>query len=162
MLFTSIKAFIYGTVFVAFWAVLALSVRVFDSYFDVSLPHWTQAAGIIPITAGGILALISVITLVSRGQGTQAPFDPPKEFVVAGPYKYVRNPMYIGGFALLLGFSLTYNSISMIFFWLLTIAISQFFLVMFEEEKLEKRFGNSYLEYKKSVNRWIPKVPRNI
>ena len=38
-------------------------------------------------------------TFVTKGQGTPAPFDPPREFVASGPYRYVRNPMYIGALA---------------------------------------------------------------
>ncbi|MGH2574659.1 MAG: methyltransferase family protein [Ignavibacteria bacterium] len=159
MLFTAIKSLVYGSIFVLFWGVIALNVRKFDRYFSFSLPVWTPVAGIVLMAAGGILALICAAVFVRRGRGTPAPFDPPREFVITGPYKYVRNPMYLGGFLLLLGFALYNHSVSMILFWLLAMCLSHFFVVFFEEKRLEKSFGSSYVEYRKTVNRWVPKIP---
>jgi protein-S-isoprenylcysteine O-methyltransferase Ste14 len=160
MFLTAIKAIIYGTLFIIFWGVAALSVRAFDKYFGFSLPAWISVAGIILMAIGGIISLTCVVIFVSLGRGTPAPFDPPKEFVLSGPYKYVRNPMYLGAFLLLPGFALYHRSVSMLLFWLLAITVSHFFVVFIEEKRLEKRFGTAYLEYKMAVNRWIPKIPR--
>ena len=162
MFLTAIKAFIYGTLFIIFWGIAARSVRVFDEYFGFSLPAWISVAGIILMAIGGIISLTCVVIFVSLGRGTPAPFDPPREFVVTGPYKFVRNPMYLGAFLLLPGFALYHRSVSMLLFWLFAIAISHFFVVCIEEKRLEKRFGTAYIEYKDSVNRWIPKKPKKI
>jgi protein-S-isoprenylcysteine O-methyltransferase Ste14 len=156
MLFTAIKALVYGTLFVIFWGMLALSVRVFDGRINFLLPTWAPTAGIILMAAGGILSVVCVSMFLWIGNGTPAPFDPPKNFVVTGPYKYVRNPMYLGAFLMLPGFALYHRSVSMLLFWLLAIAISHFFVVFFEEKSLEKRYGAAYLEYKGKVNRWMP------
>ncbi len=58
---------------------------------------------------GGAIGLICIVTFIVKGSGTPAPFDAPKNFVAWGPYKYVRNPMYIGGLILLIGFWLLYE-----------------------------------------------------
>jgi len=109
------------------------------------------------MAVGGILVITCAAIFVLRGRGTPAIFDPPKEFVALGPYKFVRNPMYIGGFILLVGFGLYQNSASILLLSLLLALLIHLFVLAIEEQGLEKRFGRSYLEYKKSVNRWIPK-----
>src|SRR5437867_9103651 len=137
---------------------MAVTVQRFDNRIGFSFPAWALAAGVILMTAGGMIAIICVVTFVWKGNGTPAPFDPPKEFVVTGPYKYVRNPMYLGAFLLIPGFALYRNSVSILGLWIFAIVLSHLFVVFFEENRLEKRFGMSYLEYKKTVNRWIPKI----
>src|SRR5260370_33723744 len=69
-----------------------------------ALSGWTRALGIALMAAGGILAFACVATFVTRGEGTPAPFDPPRKFVADGPYKFARNPMYLGGLIVLFGF----------------------------------------------------------
>ena len=109
---------------------------------------------------GGILAVSCVTIFTIRGKGTPAAFDPPKEFVVVGPYKYVRNPMYIGGFFMLLGFAFFNQSPTMVVFSLLALVLIHCFVVLVEEKGLEHRFGSVYFEYKRTVNRWLPTTPR--
>jgi len=82
--------------------------------------------------------------------------DPPKELVVRGLYRYVRNPMYVGILSILLGEALLfasqrlfeYAAVAFIFFFLL--------VVLYEEPVLRNKFGESYRQYCKKVPRWIP------
>ncbi len=101
-----------------------------------------------------------VITFIFIGKGTPAVFDPPREFVAVGPYAYVRNPMYIGGFILIIGFGLYHTSVSILIFAIILSVIFHFFVLFVEEPILGTKFGRSYLEYRKNVNRWIPKLSR--
>src|SRR5882762_1747826 len=48
------------------------------------------------VVLGGALAIWCILTFALVGKGTPAPFDPPRQLVAAGPYRWVRNPMYIG------------------------------------------------------------------
>ena len=121
------------------------------------MPRWTTAPGIVLMILGLILVLICAATFVYKGKGTPAVFDPPTEFVATGPYAYVRNPMYIGGFILLAGFGLYQHSFSILLLLILLIFIFHLFVVLVEEPILTKQFGESYLNYKKEVNRWMPK-----
>lgn len=105
----------------------------------------------------GMLTLACVATFVLKGRGTPAPFDPPREFVVVGPCKYVHNPMYWGAFFILVGFGLYHHSVSMLLFCLLPAVFIHLFVVFIEEKGLERRFGDPYRGYKRSVNRWLPK-----
>src|SRR5687768_9805352 len=106
LLFTILRSLIYVPLFILFFGWLALSVRVYDTTIGIILPQWVTIIGVIFMTIGGILVLLCVFVFIVRGKGTPAVFDPPTEFVAVGPYAYVRNPMYIGGFILLVGFGL--------------------------------------------------------
>ncbi len=155
--FAALRALTYMTGFVFFWAWLALGVRKYDEGIGFVLPAWAGVVGAILMLAGAVLALTCVGFFAVRGRGTPAPFDPPREFVAVGPYKYARNPMYIGAIILVIGFGLYIQSISIVLFSLVFLVIAHLFVFFVEEPGLENRFGQSYLDYKKSVNRWIPK-----
>ena len=141
-----------------FFGWIALGVRAYDQTLGIALPEWTRAIGIIFMIVGSVLVLICVGIFVARGRGTPAIFDPPREFVALGPYKYVRNPMYVGGFILLSGFGLYHHSVSILALALLLALLFHLFVLWVEEPGLEQRFGSSYRDYKNSVNRWLPKM----
>ena len=111
---------------------------------------------IVGTSTGGIIALACVATFVTRGQGTPAPFDPPRKFVAAGPYKFVRNPMYIGGFIVLLGFGLFQQSAAILLFTLPWFLFAHLFVIFYEEPHLRATFGEPYNSYCRSVHRWLP------
>jgi protein-S-isoprenylcysteine O-methyltransferase Ste14 len=147
--------------FLLLWRWMALSSRSFDSKIRVALPDWSQPSGIVMMAVGGVVICWCAGVFVTFGRGTPAPFDPPRKFVATGPYRFVRNPMYIGGLILLVGFGLWQRSFSMLFFSVLAALIVHLFVVLVEEPNLEQRFGGSYLEYKRNVNRWLPARPVN-
>ena len=158
LFFTVFRSIIYVPLFILFFRWLALNVRVYDTKIGVTLPQWVTIIGIIAMLIGGLLVLLCVLVFIIRGKGTPAVFDPPREFVATGPYAYVRNPMYIGGFILLIGFGLYHTSLSILILALVLIIVFHFFVLLVEEPNLERLFGNSYLDYKKKINRWIPKL----
>lgn len=116
--------------------------------------------GLLLMLVGAALAFSCASLFVARGKGTPAPFDPPREFVVAGPYRWVRNPMYVGGLSLLAGFSLWHRSPAMLIFTGFAGSLVQLFVIQVEEPGLERRFGESYRTYKKAVRRWLPRRPK--
>lgn len=157
LLFRILRSIIYVPLFILLFGWIALRVRVYDPAIGITLPAWTKPIGIIFMTIGGILVLICVLLFIFLGKGTPAVFDPPTEFVATGPYAYVRNPMYIGGLILLIGFGLYHHSLSVLILSVILFVLFHLFVVFVEEIILEKRFGKSYVEYKTHVNRWIPK-----
>ena len=150
------RSLFFASCFVWLWAWVALSVRAFDRRWDVGLPAWSHAAGIPLLIAGGGLAIACILTFLWIGRGTPAPFDPPREFVAAGPYRLLRNPMYVGGWLMLVGFALQQRSLSMLGFSLCWLTVVHLLVVTLEEPGLRRRFGASYEVYCKRVPRWIP------
>ncbi len=112
--FRILRSIIYVPLFILFFGWIAISIRFFDQKIGGVLPFWTRPAGIAFMIGGGIFVLACVVLFIILGKGTPAAFDPPTEFVAAGPYAYVRNPMYIGGFILLIGFGLYRNLLSIL------------------------------------------------
>jgi protein-S-isoprenylcysteine O-methyltransferase Ste14 len=113
------------------------------------------------LVAAGIglaMAFWTVSLLTKFGEGTPAPWDPPQKLVVRGPYRYVRNPMITSILFMLLAETLLLQSWP-IFCWMVFFYLANaFYFPLLEERSLEKRFGKDYLEYKKHVPRWIPRL----
>jgi protein-S-isoprenylcysteine O-methyltransferase Ste14 len=156
-LFTALRATLFGTGFIFFWRWIALTLRDrYDARCPIAFPAWTPAVGIGVMAAGGSLAFACVAMFVARGQGTPAPFDPPRKFVAAGPYKFVRNPMYVGGFTTLVGFGLHEKSPAILLFTVPFLLFAHLFVVTYEEPHLRAKFGETYDGYCRSVRRWLP------
>ena len=151
-----LRAAFYAAAFVLLWGWLAVSVQPLDARLPLALPAWIRPLGWALALAGALLVFWCVVTFVTRGRGTPAPFDPPREFVAAGPYRYVRNPMYIGGFGVLLGAGLVLESPSITGLAFLFLLLSHLFVLLYEEPALNRRFGDSYRHYKSTVHRWVP------
>lgn len=108
---------------------------------------------------GGFIVLWCLIQFIVVGKGTPAPFDAPTTFVASGPYRYVRNPMYLGAALVLLGFGLWNMSTTIALFSLAFLVIVHLFVILYEEPALERQFGFPYKGYKSTVRRWLPKKP---
>jgi len=136
----------------------ALYLRRWDPYLGVSLPAWTRALGLIVLISSGLLVLACGGILGTRGI-LETPGDRffPKEFVAFGPFRYLRNPMTLGAVILMLGLGLYESSVSILLLALALFLLFHVVVVHVEEPGLERRFGESYREYKRSVNRWLPK-----
>lgn len=93
-----------------------------------------------------------------NGRGTPAPIDPPKELVAVGPYRFVRNPMYVAGIIALFGWILWSPSLPLILAPFLFFTAAHLFVTGYEEPTLKKKFGAVYEDYCKRVPRWIPKL----
>jgi protein-S-isoprenylcysteine O-methyltransferase Ste14 len=90
-------------------------------------------------------------------KGTPVPFNPPPQLVTSGPYAYTRNPMLTGVFALLFGFGIFLESISLLFvFTPLFILLNFWELKAIEEPELVKRLGQEYIEYRKMTPMFFP------
>lgn len=117
-----------------------------------------QVVGMVIGAAGSAVALWCIFTFTSVGKGTPAPFDPPRRLVIRGPYRFVRNPMYIGAGIALAGAALFYESLPLLgyisFFFLAT----HLFVVAYEEPALRRTFGQEYEAYCDRIGRWWPRV----
>ena len=92
------------------------------------------------------------------GTGTPAPIDPPRNLVVSGLYRFVRNPMYVGVALVLLSEAALFGSFRLLEYALIVWAAFFLFVVAYEEPALRRKFGVSYQAYFEAVPRWIPRL----
>jgi len=115
-----------------------------------------QIAGMVLSLLGAALALWCIFTFAFVGRGTPAPFDPPRRLVIRGPYRFVRNPMYIGAGLALAGAALFYGSWQLAGYAGLFFLITHIFVVAYEEPTLRRTFAQDYEVYCQQVRRWWP------
>lgn len=113
--------------------------------------------GLALIAAGFALWLWTVRLFARVGRGTLAPWDPTRRLVVEGPYRHVRNPMIAAVLAVLAGEAALFGSPPLLIWCALFSAINHVFFLVHEEPGLERRFGDDYRAYKRSVPRWLPR-----
>jgi protein-S-isoprenylcysteine O-methyltransferase Ste14 len=95
---------------------------------------------------------------IVSGTGSPLPFDVPKELIVRGSYRFVRNPMYVGYLLIVFGEFLFFKSSALLLYLLTLFLFLHAFVVFVEEPMLKHQFGESYEQYCKSVPRWIPRL----
>jgi protein-S-isoprenylcysteine O-methyltransferase Ste14 len=115
-----------------------------------------QVIGMAIGAAGATVALWCVFVFASIGRGTPAPFDPPRRLVIRGPYRFVRNPMYIGAGLALASAALFYESLQLLAYTVIFFLITHLFVVWYEEPTLRRTFGQEYEAYCHTVRRWWP------
>ncbi len=111
------------------------------------------------IVAGAALYLWCLWHFATTGRGTPGPWDPPRRFVAVGPYRYVRNPMYISAALVIGGEALLFASIPLAAYFVAFALVVHAFVVLYEEPTLHRMFGDEYDDYRRSVNRWLPARP---
>jgi protein-S-isoprenylcysteine O-methyltransferase Ste14 len=111
------------------------------------------------IAAGVALYAWCVAVFAGTGGGTPGPWDPPRRLVAVGPYRWVRNPIYIGALAVILGEAWLFRSTALLVYAGEAAVTCHLFVVGYEERTLRRRFGPAYEEYRRTVPRWIPRRP---
>src|SRR5262244_2817817 len=112
------------------------------------------------IAAGAALYLWCVWNFAAVGNGTPGLWDAPTRVVAAGPYRWVRNPIYIAALLVVLGEAWLFMSLPLLAYAGLMAACFHLFVTGYEERTLARRFGPAYQEYRRTVPRWIPHRPR--
>jgi protein-S-isoprenylcysteine O-methyltransferase Ste14 len=112
------------------------------------------------IAAGAALYAWCVWNFAAVGNGTPGLWDAPSRVVATGPYRWVRNPIYIGALLVVLGESWLFLSLPLLVYAAAMAVFCHLFVTGYEERTLSRRFGRAYLEYRRTVPRWIPRRPR--
>lgn len=110
--------------------------------------------------AGAALLITCIVEFARSGRGTLSPADPPKQLVVQGLYRYVRNPMYLSVLTIVAGWIALTRSGWLATYWLGFFACANVFVIGYEERRLRAQFGEDYRRYAQHVGRWIPTWPR--
>jgi protein-S-isoprenylcysteine O-methyltransferase Ste14 len=114
--------------------------------------------GLFPIILGLITLIGFVWGFILAGTGTPVPYDMPEELIVRGSYRFVRNPMYVGFYLLLLGQAILFKSFGFLLYLMVLFLLFHLLVVFVEEQMLKQKFGELYEQYCKSVPRWIPRL----
>lgn len=157
------------------WPTAIASLAVGGAFFALwfwLLPRWlgfsVQMAGTarcrwlaaLPSVLGFAVALRCIWDFGWVGRGTPVPIVPPQRLVVAGFYRYVRNPMYVGFAAGWIGLWIEFgHADARAIAIAIAVAIAvHLFVVLYEEPTLRKKFGAEYEEYCRNVGRWLPRL----
>jgi protein-S-isoprenylcysteine O-methyltransferase Ste14 len=90
----------------------------------------------------------------SYGKGTLAPVQPPELLVTRGLYRFNRNPMYLGVLAVLFAEFLFFERSGLVIYMAAMLACFHLFVVLYEEPRLTRQFGDRYRAYCRAVPRW--------
>jgi protein-S-isoprenylcysteine O-methyltransferase Ste14 len=127
------------------------------------VPDWGGWLPVVVVVAAllilpGIAFLLISFARFAMAGGTPAPPAPTQHLVVEGPYRFVRNPMYLAVAAIILGQVVLFGS-WWLFGWLvLALVAVVLFVRAYEEPSLERTYGDEYLEYRANVPGWWPRL----
>jgi protein-S-isoprenylcysteine O-methyltransferase Ste14 len=139
---------------------------------SVLLPRWVlrrfdpdatpTAWPAVPLIAlGAALYLWCAWLFAAIGRGTPGPWDAPRALVAVGPYRWVRNPIYLSAVLVVLGEAWWFMSAPLLAYAVAMWLCCHAFVLRYEERTLRRRFDGAYAEYVACVPRWIPRPPRD-
>ena len=130
-----------------------------DWHLHRPLPYWmvAQVAGALLICAG-LAPIVGSFAEFARADGTPVPVASPPRLVVSGFYRYVRNPIYVGFMAVLIGEVLVTGSLGLLEYTAVAWCVGAAAVRFYEEPTLARKFGPEYREYRRAVRAWIPRL----
>ena len=138
-----------------------LETRLGWARFRLKSPSW-RGVGVALFLLGWAVAGTSAIFIIIRGRGTPWPLEAPRQFVIAGPYLYVRNPMALGSISQGVAVGLFLRSPLVLIYALLGALTWHFGARPWEERDLVQRFGPAYTHYRAHVRLWLPRRTRYV
>ncbi len=154
----NIKSVLVGLVIgLTLWVILPFTFIILSDYFNLPIINLLplKIIGVITIILALIPILHSFHLFKIIGNGTPVPIEPPKKLVVAGLYKYTRNPMYLSHIIIFLGEYLIFGRKLQLLYLFLAFTGFNLYLKKMEEPKLIERFGKKFIEYTNKVPRWL-------
>jgi protein-S-isoprenylcysteine O-methyltransferase Ste14 len=117
---------------------------------------------LLTIAAGAALLAACIFEFARSGRGTLSPLDPPRQLVVRGLYRYVRNPMYLSVTTIVVGELILTRSMPLAVYLAIWFTCVNLFVIGYEEPTLRRQFGESYDAYTRQVHRWLPRFRASI
>jgi protein-S-isoprenylcysteine O-methyltransferase Ste14 len=146
--------------FLAMPGVVAFAVPVMIGLSARHRPPQYIAVAIGLVAGGTLLLLWCVREFYVVGRGTLAPWAPPQHLVTTGPYRFSRNPMYLGVTTILLGWSALWSSRTLLAYAVTVLCAFHLRVLLSEEPRAARHFGAEWQEYAARVPRWILKPRR--
>ncbi len=109
----------------------------------------------LPVIAFGVFCIYSSIKDIENAETTYDPYSQSENLVTTGIYKYSRNPGYLGLFFIQIGIGILFDSIWVILLAFLAAYITSKYVIRLEEDKLSKRFGEDYENYRENTRQWV-------
>ncbi len=103
----------------------------------------------------GMSLILWAVRLFTKAGTTIKPFESSTKMIVSGPYRWSRNPIYLGLAIILLGIGLAFGTLTPFAILPLFVWLIQKNVIAHEEAMLDKSFGAAYAEYKKRIRRWL-------
>lgn len=119
---------------------------------------WLRIVGGVLVFLGLVPLLNSFLRFALEGLGTPAPIAPTQHLVVTGFYRRVRNPMYVGVVAIVLGEALLLGAVALLWYAAVVWLAFHLFVLGYEEPTLDRSFGDEYKTYRENVPRWLPRL----
>ena len=107
------------------------------------------------LLAGGVIVNLSAVPTMLRGHGTLNTSAPSAALVTSGPYRFSRNPMYVGLTLMYAGLASVFSVVWALPLLALALLYTNFRVIAPEERYLERRFGEAYRVYRARVHRWL-------
>jgi protein-S-isoprenylcysteine O-methyltransferase Ste14 len=123
--------------------------------FASGRPQRYAALAAVPIGIGGLLLALCVREFLVAGRGTLAPWDPPRRLVTSGPYRFSRNPIYLGVLSVLIGWCVLWESHVLEIYLAVTLGVFLFRVLLLEEPWAAERFGTDWQAYRARTPRWL-------
>jgi protein-S-isoprenylcysteine O-methyltransferase Ste14 len=124
--------------------------------------QFIKITGMILMWSGAALAIYCTLLMFAFGKGTPLVTSAPQKIIIRNIYKYIRHPMMWSLFIVVLGEALCFGQ-WILFIWLIAMSrIIVLIVVNYEEPQLERRFGESWIEYTKQVPRWLPRIKKSM
>jgi protein-S-isoprenylcysteine O-methyltransferase Ste14 len=117
-----------------------------------------RGVGVVAVVAGLVPLIESFARFALEGHGTPAPVFATRWLVVTGFYRYVRNPMYVGVLAVIVGQVLLFGEVRLLAYAAVVWLCFHLFTVAYEEPTLRRTYGTHYDAYAAAVPRWIPRL----
>lgn len=132
-------------------------VDIFTFPADI-IPQPYNLVGILFIPVGMLLVIWANYALLHIGKiglRDREPIQRPSNLVLVGPYRFTRNPIYLGCLLMLLGLVIVWSSVVTAFLLILVYIVFRYVFIKREETILEEEFGDEYRDFKKRVRRWV-------
>jgi protein-S-isoprenylcysteine O-methyltransferase Ste14 len=126
----------------------------------LAFPPFAAPAGTAILVLASALGIWSAAVMSTRGDGTPLPSAMPNRLVIAGPYRWIRNPMAVAGIAQGAAVGLVLQSWLVVGYAVLGSLVWNYAVRPLEEADLTERFGDGFRQYCRAVRCWIPRVRR--
>jgi protein-S-isoprenylcysteine O-methyltransferase Ste14 len=137
--------------------VLVLASSAADSSLGWALPPALRAPGAVALAGGVALVAWAEVALLRTARSTGGFGDAPDVLVARGPYRYGRNPIYLGAFFVLIGLAGWRGSPSLLLAGAAFLPLMHVFVIRVEEPATRRRLGAAYDTYSARVPRWLPR-----